>query len=94
MQQRADIRATMPPTLVPRGLTRLAAAAYVGLSATSFDAMVAAGAMPKPRIALPTRRKLYDRFELDAAFAALPHQDDEVSGDTWADYDAHQAAVR
>jgi hypothetical protein len=86
----------LPAGLVPRGLSRVAAAGYVGVSPVSFDAMVRAETMPKPRRALPTNRKVWDRIELDDAIAALPHdgEDPEGTGDTWADYDAHPLQAR
>ena len=93
MTERKDV---LPVSLAPRGLSRVQAAAYVGVSPMSFDAMVDAGTMPKPRLALPTKRRVFDRFELDAAMAALPHKDEEANGvaDTWADYGENQIAVR
>ena len=51
----------------PRLLSRVEAARYVGISPTSFDSMVEAGTMPRPRRALPTCRKVFDKVELDAA---------------------------
>jgi predicted DNA-binding transcriptional regulator AlpA len=56
--------------LVPRGLQREAAAGYVGISATKFDQLVSDGRMPKPRCI--DNRKVWDRFDVDAAFAELP----------------------
>jgi predicted DNA-binding transcriptional regulator AlpA len=53
----------------PRGLRAPRAAAYVGMSETSFLALVTEGKMPRPK-----RMKgmaIWDRLELDAAFEAL-----------------------
>jgi hypothetical protein len=36
----------LPPSLPPRGLSRAEAAAYVGVSTSLFDIMVADGRMP------------------------------------------------
>ena len=58
----------------PRGLNRLAAAYYIGIGATLFDAMVSDGRMPKPK--LINNRKVWDRRELDNAFERLPNGDD------------------
>lgn len=59
----------LPPSLAPRGLSRMQAAAYIGVSATLFDEMVADGRMPQAiRI---NSRVLWDRLQLDEAFAAL-----------------------
>jgi predicted DNA-binding transcriptional regulator AlpA len=67
----------LPPSLPPRGLSRVQAAAYVGISPTLFDEMVTDGRMPKPvRI---NARTVWDRVRLDEAFAAL--SDDERDGD-------------
>jgi predicted DNA-binding transcriptional regulator AlpA len=66
MTRRADLE--------PRGLSRVQAAAYVGVGTTLFDAMVKDGRMPKPfRI---NTRILWDRYRLDAAFDALSGQNE------------------
>jgi len=89
------MRDVLPSGLAPRGLSRVMAAAYVGVSPVSFDAMVRAGTMPRPRRALPTARKVFDRVELDEAIADLPHDGEDGNGlDTWHDYDALQAQAR
>jgi predicted DNA-binding transcriptional regulator AlpA len=79
MRERANV---LPGSLPPRGLSRVQAAAYIGVSPSLFDAMVKDGRMPKPtRI---NTRAVWDRMKLDEAFAALPH-DDNVSGqDEWS----------
>lgn len=53
----------------PRGLSRIEAARYVGVSPTTFDRLVAEGVMPKPK-AIGARR-VYDRALLDSAFDAI-----------------------
>lgn len=68
-------------TIEPRGLQREIAARYVGVSPTKFDEMVSAGLMPKPKHV--ARRKIWDRFALDAAFEELP-DDGEAKGN-WFD---------
>ncbi len=60
--------------LSPRGLTRLQAAAYIGVGPTRFDRMVADGRMPKPK-RVGERGVVWDRQQLDTAFAALPDVD-------------------
>lgn len=55
-----------------RGLSRVQAAAYVGVGVTKFDEMVLAGTMPQPKKI--DRRKIWDRFALDDAFDALPNE--------------------
>lgn len=76
----------LPPTLPPRLIGREAAAAYVSLSATAFDDMVAAGKMPPP-IFLTGRRRAWDVRELDAAVDRLPRIGDSPD-ETWEDVDA------
>jgi hypothetical protein len=52
---------TRPMSLVPRGLSRVEAATYVGVSASMFDEMVKDGRMPGPkRIALPVLPSLQE----------------------------------
>ncbi len=59
----------LPPSLPPRGLSREAAAQYVGVSVGKFDQMSRDGRMPKAiRI---DGRKVWDRCALDDAFDAL-----------------------
>lgn len=68
----------LPPNLPPIGLSREAAAAYIGVGATKFDEMVRDGRMPKPKIV--DSRKVWSRAALDAAFAALPDEDGPSKG--------------
>jgi predicted DNA-binding transcriptional regulator AlpA len=76
----------LPSSLPPRGLSRVQAAAYVGVSATLFDQLVADNRMPRPKRI--NRRAVWDRVQLDVAFAALPGDDggEEHADDTWADF--------
>jgi hypothetical protein len=53
-------------------LSRAEAAEYVGVGVTLFDMMVADDRMPKPKMA--NTRKVWDRHQLDAAFASLPEE--------------------
>ena len=53
----------------PRGLSRIEAARYVGVSPSTFDKMVNSGEMPRPKRV--GSRKIYDRAALDAAFDLL-----------------------
>lgn len=66
-----------------RGLSRVDAAAYVGISPCKFDEMVADGRMPKPR-RIDTR-KVWDVRELDLSFEALPQEDSPATGSSWDD---------
>lgn len=58
----------------PRGLSREQAARYIGIGATKFDEMVASHDMPDARVM--GGRVVWDRAELDLAFADLPHRGD------------------
>ena len=57
-----------------RGLDRVEAAAYVGVGATLFDAMVRDGRMPPAKVI--GGRRVWDRMRLDKAFDALPDDGD------------------
>jgi hypothetical protein len=59
---------------------------YVGISASKFDELVAAGRMPPAR--LIDRRKVWDIRALDAAFDELPYE-----GGTPDDNDDWKTAV-
>jgi predicted DNA-binding transcriptional regulator AlpA len=72
-------RDILPSSLAPRGLSRVQAAAYIGVSPSLFDEMVKDGRMPKAiRI---NARAVWDRLALDAAFAALP---DDIVPEDWS----------
>jgi predicted DNA-binding transcriptional regulator AlpA len=64
-----QLASCLPPSLPPRGLSRVQAAEYVGIGATKFDEMVSDGRMPKPKRI--DGRTVWDRVKLDEAFAAL-----------------------
>lgn len=61
-----------PPGISPQGLSRLEAAAFVGIGTTTFDSMVRDGRLPQPRRF--GRRAIWDRDTLAAALggAAAP----------------------
>lgn len=65
--------------LEPRGLPRVEAAAYFGVSVSLFDLMVDDGRAPRPKTI--NARKIWDRRALDAAFSALP--DENAHDDVW-----------
>ena len=64
----------LPPSLAPRGLSRVQAANYVGVGTTKFDEMVKDGRMPKPKQV--DGRNIWDRLGLDESFTALPFDKD------------------
>lgn len=77
--RRADV---LPISLPPRGLNRVESAAYIGVSTTKFDEMVADHRMPRAKRI--DGRVVWDRKKLDAAFDQLP--DDKPDGaldDEW-----------
>jgi predicted DNA-binding transcriptional regulator AlpA len=57
------------PFAMPRGLSRVEAARYVGVSPGTFDRLVEEALMPKPKRI--RARLVFDRLELDAAFEAI-----------------------
>lgn len=63
----------LPPSLPPRGLSRVEAAQYIGISPSLFDALVDDGRMPKPKQI--NARRVWDRRQLDHAFEAIPNTD-------------------
>ena len=58
-----------------RGLSRIEAATYIGVSPSLFDLLVQDGRMPGPK--LINTRTVWDRFALDRAFEALPDRDSQ-----------------
>ncbi|MDR4307675.1 hypothetical protein IHQ68_13715 [Chelatococcus sambhunathii] len=64
----------LPTSLPPLGLSREQAAEYVGVGATLFDEMVRDGRMPRPKRI--NARNVWHRPAVDAAFAALPDEND------------------
>lgn len=68
-----------PPTR--RGLSRVEAAGYIGISPATFDKMVIAGEMPRPK-RVGTRR-IWDVRALDLAFEALPGEDSVPETNDW-----------
>ena len=65
---------------LPRGLSRIVAAAYLGVSPSTFDRMILDGLMPKPKHI--GARRIWDRRQLDLAFDDLP-SDGENGDDVW-----------
>lgn len=58
---------------LPLGLRRVEAAAYIGVSPSLFDRMIDDGRMPKPK--RYRGRVMWDRRELEKAFAGLPEDE-------------------
>lgn len=70
----------------PRGLSRVQAAGYLGVSPSLFDQMVKDGRMPQPKRV--NSRTIWDRRALDDAFEELP---DSADRNPW-DLDEEAAA--
>jgi len=66
-----------------RGLSRIEAAVYLGISPSKFDEMVKDGRVPGPR--LIDGRKVWDVHELDVAFDDLPREDSRSIVNSWSD---------
>lgn len=83
----------LPSALPPRLISRDAAAAYICVSPTIFDEMVADGRMPAA-CRLTVRRIAWDVRELDSAVDRLPRLSTGVlasEDESWGDVDAAQA---
>jgi len=77
---RTPERVERPPLpFAPKGLSRLEAARYVGVSTTTFDEMVRERLMPRPK-AVGTR-VLWDRAQIDLFFEALPERESSQESD-------------
>jgi hypothetical protein len=74
-------RPMLPGGLEPRGLSRVGASLYIGISATKFDQLVTEGRMPTPKRI--DGRKIWDRRALDEAFWALPDEGDVTDVNPW-----------
>lgn len=78
----------LPPTLAPRLVVREVAAAYVSVSPSMFDTLVATGKMPRPR-RVSERRRAWDIRDLDRAVDCLPIDGENIANDdTWDDVGA------
>lgn len=64
----------------PRGLRRPEAAAYIGVSPSTLDAMIRDGFMPKPK--RYGNRTIWDRVAIDEAFACLPDEENAKPAST------------
>ena len=74
-------RDVLPANLAPRGLSRVEAAAYIGVSPSLFDEMVRDHRMPPAKRI--NARVVWDRVRLDQAFAALPDNAQNADDDPW-----------
>ena len=79
MEHAAKSGKALPPSLAPRGLCRVQAASYIGVSASLFDLMVLDGRMPKPKRI--NARTVWDIRKLDLAFEAIPGDEEKNEWD-------------
>lgn len=85
MNAQAHRESILPISLAPRGLSRVYAAAYIGVSPSKFDEMVADKRMPRP-IRIDGRR-VWDRVKIDEAFAALGDEGEgKKPGSIWDEF--------
>ncbi|MBM3553914.1 MAG: XRE family transcriptional regulator [Alphaproteobacteria bacterium] len=69
--------------ITPRLLRRERAAAYLDMSATSFEKLVKEGVLPAPKKLHSF--KVWDRDELDALADALQHDSAVALDESWSD---------
>jgi predicted DNA-binding transcriptional regulator AlpA len=72
----------LPTGVASRGLSRVQAAEYIGVSRSLLDDLVRDGRMPSPKRV--NTRVIWDIRKLDDAFGALPDER-EKSSSTWGD---------
>ncbi len=84
IQDNSPRGSTLAFSLTPRGICRVAAAAYIGVSSCKFDELVADHRMPAPKRI--DGRKVWDLRDLDLAFDALPYESDATVKTTWDDF--------
>ena len=83
LPERDQVTAIVLP-FPPKGLSRLEAARHVGVSPTTFDAMVKDGLMPRPKTV--GARVLWDRVKVETYFDALPDKGGSIEDDSFADW--------
>jgi hypothetical protein len=74
-QQRRELMARSQPR---KGLNRIQAAVFIGVSVEVFDGLVQAGIMPQPKIVAGA--ELWDIDALDLFFTALPDAKARLAG--------------
>jgi hypothetical protein len=76
-----EVRVVRSPKIEPRGLSRIDAAAYIGVSPTKFDELRKAGRVSPPR--LIDSRLVWDRHDLDRDFEAFPTEGNVADDEDW-----------
>ncbi len=74
-------RPDLPVSLAPRGLCRIWASQYIGISVSKFDQLVDDGRMPSAKRI--DGRKIWDRDAIDRAFSALPDDGPDPFDNPW-----------
>ena len=74
-------RPVLPPGCLPRGLCRVEAASYIGVSPSKFDDMVKDRRMPVSKVI--DARRVWDVRALDRAFEALPDAGESSAVNPW-----------
>jgi hypothetical protein len=69
------------PKIEPRGLSRIDAAAYIGVSPTKFDELRKDQRVSPPR--LIDSRLVWDRHDLDRDFDAFPIEGKAAADEDW-----------
>ena len=70
----AKAQSSLPPSLAPRGLNREQVAEYIGVGTSKLDELVKDHRMPQPKRI--DGRTVWDKLKVDAAFAALPEENE------------------
>jgi hypothetical protein len=78
--------------IVPRGLRRVDAARYLGISPTHFDKQVRAGNIPKPLERFGVN--IWDRAVLDALFDGAPQANNDNEWDSVLRHDDEETQAR
>ena len=76
-----EVRVARLPKLEPRGLSRIDAAAYIGVSPTKFDQLRKEGRISPPRKI--DCRLVWDRHDLDRDFEAFPIEGKQADDEDW-----------
>jgi hypothetical protein len=76
-----EVRVARSPKIEPRGLSRIDAAVYIGISPTKFDELRKAGRVSPPRFI--DSRLVWDRHDLDRDFEAFPIEGNAATDEDW-----------
>jgi hypothetical protein len=78
---KSEVHVARSPKIEPRGLSRIDAAAYIGVSPTKFDELRKDGRVSPPR--LIDSRLVWDRHDLDRDFDAFPIEGNTADDEDW-----------